>query len=223
MKKKVLLIDNDIALLNELKKLLEKHDIIVDAIECSTEVLAMLVDNYYDLIITELDLAFVDGLTLLKSLNNITGMCPIIIMTSNKDDNKECDALENNVYEYLHKPLVPKIFLSIVKRALKRSQINSEMIIKDNTENLIIDNHKKIVYKKEEPIKLTPKEYDLLVYMINKPGLTISREELYHEIWKKEANEKTNRTVDVHVQRLRDKLDLKAISSIYGCGYCYNK
>ncbi|MEM1214450.1 MAG: response regulator transcription factor, partial [Bacteroidota bacterium] len=128
--------------------------------------------------------------------------------------------LETGGDDYITKPIRPRVFLSRIKALLRRSERKD----KEQEENvihisdLIIDKDRVIVQRGKEKIELAKKEFELLSLLVSKPGKVFSREEIFHKVWGTDVIV-GNRTIDVHIRKLREKIGDSYIKTIKGIGY----
>ncbi|MFR1707422.1 MAG: response regulator transcription factor [Clostridium sp.] len=177
-----------------------------------------------DLALLDLNLPDENGLELCKEINN-KYLIPIIILTARNDIVDKILGLELGADDYITKPFHIKEVLARVKTALRCVE---KYRIKGETEFLNISNHIKInmdsriVLKADKEVKLKPQEYDLLEFLIKNRNRVFSREELLNKVWGFDYNGDI-RTVDVHIRRIRSKLDNKnegsLIDTVFGVGY----
>jgi len=177
-----------------------------------------------DLALLDLNLPDESGFELCKEINH-KYLIPIIILTARNDIVDKILGLELGADDYITKPFHIKEVLARVKTALRCVE---KYRTKSETEFLVISNHIKInmdsriVLKDEEEVRLKPQEYDLLEFLIKNRSRVFSREELLNKVWGFDYDGDI-RTVDVHVRRIRSKLDNEnersLIDTVFGVGY----
>src|SRR5690606_908799 len=120
--------------------------------------------------------------------------------------------------DYMTKPVRPKVFVSKVKALLKRTggEKPEERILESN--GVRVDLERVMVYVDDRELQLPKKEFELLVLLMSKPGKVFKREEIYGQVW---GNEQFvgERTIDVHIRKLREKIGDERIGTIKGIGY----
>jgi len=172
-----------------------------------------------DLIILDIMLPKYDGWTVLREIRK-TSQIPIIVLTARGEESDELFGFDLGADEYVTKPFSVKALVARVKVLLRRSILSI-----DNEEKLLIEEveinkkaHK--VSINEEEIELTPKEYELLLYMAENQGKALSRDNILNEVWGYDYFGDA-RTVDTHIKRLRIKLKGKndLIQTVRGVGY----
>lgn len=161
-----------------------------------------------------------DGMTVLKKLRKSqdTAELPIIMLTALDSEADKVEGLDNGADDYISKPFGTMELISRVKALLRRSGSHSPE--KLCIGQLTISPSKHEVFVKEQPVQLTLKEYDMLLYLIKHKGEVISRDELLRKIWGYDFTGES-RTVDVHIRTLRSKLSScgDIIKTIRGVGY----
>lgn len=171
-----------------------------------------------DLVILDIMMPELDGFSTLKQIKNIENL-PIIMLTARFEEHDKLLSFELGVDDYVTKPFSPKELFARIEAVLKRYQ-NKQATLKYQFENLIIDVSGREVYIGSEKIKLTPKEFELLVYLVSNQRIAISREKLLEEVWGYDYYG-DDRTVDTHIKMLRQSLleYRKFIITVRGMGY----
>ena len=181
----------------------------------------LLDQEYPDLLILDLMLPDIDGLEVCKYLRNVKKAdFPIIMLTAKDDEFDKVLGLELGADDYVTKPFSVRELLARVKAILRRS-IDTSNVALINIENILkIDFQKYEVFVNDEPVLLTATEFKLLRIFAEKRGLVFSRERLLSKLW---GDDKlvVNRTIDVHIKNLREKLGEagKYIINVRGVGY----
>lgn len=226
MKKKILVVDDEKNIRELLKYNLENEGYEVIEAEDGKEALDKVYKNI-DLIVLDLMLPEIDGLNVCKRIRNDKEISylPIIMLTAKSEDVDRIIGLELGADDYLTKPFNTRELIARIKALLRRVSMNnlkqneSDSIEVDNI-TINIKNH--TIIKDSEELAVTPKEFDLLVYLIKNNDQVFSRDKLLKEIWGYEFSGDT-RTVDVHVRRLRMKIGDKWIKTVRGVGYKFEK
>ena len=165
-----------------------------------------------DLVILDVMLPGLSGFDLIKLIGNV----PVIFLTAKSGLEDRLKGLSLGADDYIVKPFSMQELLARVSVVLRRTKRNETTISFDG---LTVDMGSRKVYRGEEKINLTPKEYALLEVLITNRNLALSREKLISMVWTYDYEGDT-RTVDVHIQQLRQKLGLKErIKTIYKVGY----
>ena len=140
----------------------------------------------------------------------------IIFLTAMSDESTEIRGLESGADDYLTKPVSPKVLISKVNALFRRVHKAEKGIIKIG--DLQIDREKYNVNYKNTDITLARKEFELLSLLASKPGKVFLRNEILNQIWGTEVIV-GDRTIDVHIRKIRQKLDLDCITTVKGVGY----
>ena len=193
--------------LNENYNVLEAED--------GVSALDIIKNNKIDVVILDIMMPKMDGLTAYNEIKKYN--IPTIILSARNEEYDKLIGFNLGVDDYVTKPFSPKELMARIKAVTKRfNNLTDTYIYKD----LKIDFKGHVVYIKDEEIKLTPKEYDLLVYLINNKNIALSREELLSKIWGYDFFG-DDRTIDTHIKMLRNNLgdyrDL--IQTVRGMGY----
>lgn len=211
----ILIVDDEERIREVVKEycLMEKYDVI----EASDglEALEMVKNNDIDLIVLDVMMPKLDGLSAFSKIKEIKKI-PTIILSARSEEYDKLVGFELGVDDYVTKPFSLKELMARIKVILKRKNGDDKFIYKD----LKIDFLGHAVYIKDKELKLTPKEYDLLVYFVKNQNVALSREQLLNKIWDYDFYGE-DRTVDTHIKMLRNNLgkyrDL--IVTVRGMGY----
>ena len=227
--KQILIIEDD----PEIIKLLEIH--LTDLIYSTAKALdgevglQMALENDYDLILLDLTLPTMDGVTICKKLRQQKNT-PIIMLTAKSEEIDRVLGLEMGADDYITKPFSIRELLARVKAVMRRT--DSTKVEKQNSsaisaEGLLIDIDRRKVILDDKKVELSPKEFELLVLMASNPGRNYSRTELLDMIWGYNF-EGYEHTVNSHINRLRAKIESDManpnyILTTWGVGYKFNE
>ncbi|BEP28295.1 response regulator transcription factor [Helicovermis profundi] len=170
-----------------------------------------------DLIILDVMMPIFDGWTVCKEIRKKSTI-PVLMLTAKSEDTDELYGFELGVDEYISKPFKPNILVARVKALLRRKEkIENEIM---NFNGLLIDEKAHKVSLNKEIIDFSPKEYDLLMYIIKNKGIALTREQILDGVWGYDYFGGL-RTVDTHIKRVRIKLKQKEnyIQTVRGLGY----
>lgn len=216
---KILVVEDDKNLRKLIVTCLEKASYTVFETHNGEEALDLMDKEYVDLIVTDIMMPEMDGYELIKSLREANYNTPILIITAKEDIEDKRQGFNLGADDYMVKPINIDELILRVKSLLRRSnQANERKIKIDEVE---LDYDKLEVKKQEKVYQLTQKEFYLLYKLLSTPDTIYKRQDLIEEIWGLE-NDSDFRTVDVHIKRLREKLeDIKEfeIVTIRGIGY----
>lgn len=167
-----------------------------------------------DLVILDWMLPTISGIDLCKEFKLINPSVPIVMLTAKSNDLDEIKGFSSGADDYIRKPFNPKILLLRIKSLLNRKE-NQQIKVDENS---YIDLSKKQVFKDNSSINLSPKEYELLLYLSENKDRYFSREQLIEYIWGFDFDGDF-RTVDTHITNLRKKLQLETLKNKRGIGY----
>lgn len=174
------------------------------------------------LIILDIMMPKMDGVEVCRHLRAKPEFKDTIItfLTARDEDYSQIAALDVGGDDYITKPIRPRVFLSRIKALLRRSNRSSDSDTDSVIEvaDLIIDREKVNVTRGDEAIELAKKEFELLFLLVSKPGKVFSREEIFNKVWGTDVIV-GNRTIDVHIRKLREKIGDHYIKTIKGIGY----
>lgn len=223
MKIKILLVDNENDIVEFLQYNLEKEGFEVipayDGIEALEKI-----KQKPDLIILDIMMPKLDGFEVYKKIreNNRDKDIPIIFLTAKSGEIDEIKGLELGASDYIQKPISPKKLVARVKSNLRKSESTSQknQPTKITIGPLLIDKEKYSVHLNNKQIVYPRKEFEILYFLANNPGRVFSRDTLLKEVWGPDIYV-VDRTVDVHVRKIREKLGKFSdmIETIKGVGY----
>ncbi|MCB0632565.1 MAG: response regulator transcription factor [Saprospiraceae bacterium] len=220
---KILVVDDEPDILEFLEYNLNKEGYEVFTASNGEEGLMLAEREDPDLIILDIMMPKMDGVEVCRQLRNKTKFDKTLIafLTAREEDYSQIAALEVGGDDYITKPIRPRVFLSRVKALLRRSDRSETQEDDSRTVqvgDLVIDRDKVTIQKGEEIIELAKKEFELINLLISKPGKVFSREEIFNKVWGTDVIV-GNRTIDVHIRKLREKIGDKYIKTIKGIGY----
>jgi two-component system alkaline phosphatase synthesis response regulator PhoP len=171
------------------------------------------------LIIMDVMMPKMDGITAVKEIRKIPELdhTLIIFLTARSEDYSQIAGFEAGADDYVSKPIKPKILVSRITAMLRRSaKADDSKVIKIN--DLEIDPVSFIVLKKGKKIVLPKKEFKLLHLLATSPNKVFSRDEIFHKVWGDDVIV-GDRTIDVHIRKIREKLGNQYITTVKGIGY----
>lgn len=209
MKKHVLLVDDDSVVCKLLRSALEKNDFITTTCNTGEDALLQLEQSSLDAVILDIMLPGIDGLGVLRKIrsHSIHSQLPVIMLTSKDSEIETVLGLELGADDYLSKPVRYHELITRLKKVLTRtiSETPKKLNYID-INGLEIDTVGRIVYFNQEQLLLTYLEYELLTLLAKNPGKVFTRDNLLDSLWHENQFYET-RTVDVHIRRLRKKLE----------------
>ncbi len=173
----------------------------------------------FDIIVMDIMMPRLDGYSACKEIHK-TKQIPVIMLSARGEEYDKLFGFEIGVDDYVVKPFSPKELLARIKAVLKRSTISEQKLDKISYEGLEINVTGREVTVDGVAASLTPKEYDLLFYLVRNKGIALSREKLLEEVWGYDFYG-DDRTVDTHIKMLRNSLGeyRKFIITLRGMGY----
>jgi DNA-binding response OmpR family regulator len=220
--RRALVIEDDPDIVELVTHYLSGDGFAVDAAADGRRGLARLRQGAYDLLVLDLQLPGLDGLAVCAEVRRDKRLrdLPVVMLTARGDEADRIVGLEMGADDYVVKPFSPKELVARVRalfrRMDRRGDSGSPLVFRD----LQVDPARRTVRWKEREVRLTAKEFGLLVALIEAHGRVLSRQALLEEVWGYSYSEGT-RTVDVHVRRLREKLPeiAEAILTVKSLGY----
>lgn len=221
---KILVVDDEKVLVKGIKFNLENEGYQVEVGYDGAEAVELARNGSFDLIILDLMMPKIDGLQACMRIREFSNV-PIIMLTARSEDTDKIIGFECGADDYLTKPFNILELKARIRAIVRRSTATAQ---KDKPNRLVqghitLDTDSRTAYKGDTPVDLTAKEFDLMELLMRNPGRVYSRENLLNIVWGYEyAGE--YRTVDVHVRRLREKLELEPANPEYiltkwGVGY----
>lgn len=227
MSRRVLVVDDEKLIVKGIRFSLEQDGMEVDCAYDGEEALKLAKENAYDMILLDIMLPKHDGFEVCQMIREFSDV-PIVMLTARNDDMDKILGLEYGADDYITKPFnileVKARIKAIMRRTGKRgsSQVTDKMLVKGSMK---IDCESRRVVIGEREVNLTAKEFDLLELLAMNPNKVYSRENLLNIVWGYEYPGDA-RTVDVHIRRLREKIetnpsDPKYVYTKWGVGYYF--
>ena len=226
MGKRVLVVDDEKLIVKGIRFSLEQDGMTVDAAYDGEEALTMAKENSYDIILLDVMLPKLDGFEVCQQIREFSDV-PIVMLTAKGEDMDKILGLEYGADDYITKPFnileVKARIKTIMRRANKKEEKVKVRIIENGDLKLDCDSRRVYICGRE--INLTAKEFDVLELLVMNPNKVYSRENLLQLIWGSSYPEDV-RTVDVHIRRLREKVEAtpsepKYVHTKWGVGYYY--
>lgn len=173
----------------------------------------------FSLIVLDIMMPKLDGWSVLKQIRK-TSQVPVILLTARNEEYDRLLGFELGVDDYIGKPFSPRELIARIKALLKRAGNLAHSAENYIYEGLHIDVNARIIKINGEPVSTTPKEFDLLVFFVSRPGIAFTRDQLLNHVWGYDYFGDA-RTVDTHVKSLREKLGFyrDLIVTVWGTGY----
>src|SRR6202022_4310647 len=208
---KVLVVDDEVHIVELARLYLTREGYEVDGVGDGTQAMARFGQLKPDLVILDIMLPGIDGLTICKEIRKLSQV-PIIMLTARDEVTDKVVGLEVGADDYLTKPFHPQELVARAKALLRRAHIEPDQPKLIRAGKLEIDLERHEVRHGKARVQLRPKEFDLLALLARHPGRVFQRSELLDLVWGYDFPGYT-RTVDVHVQQLREKLAAAAITN----------
>ena len=174
------------------------------------------------LILMDVMMPVMDGMEACRQLKEDpeTAKLPIIFLTARSEEFAELAGFEAGADDYISKPIRSRVLLSRIRAILRRNMGGSaeEEIVKLEFEDLVIDRERFVVDYQGKSLQFPRKEFELLSFLASKPGRVFSRDEILENVWGNEVLV-VDRTIDVHVRKIREKLEDRYIFTVKGVGY----
>lgn len=220
MSKTILLVDDEESILDILEMNLEREGFKVLRADSGAAALREVRTGKPDLVLLDVGLPDMSGFEVCRKIRQNSEV-HVLMVTARAQDDDKIQGLEGGADDYIVKPFNPKELVARVKAMLRRAERNSQPPSNRlQFEQLDIDLLRRRVTYGTTNIDLTPKEYDLLTFLVSRPGEVLGREEILTEVWGSEHLDA--RSVDVHVRYLREKLGKEGaalIRTVWGKGY----
>ena len=229
MAKKVLVVDDEKLIVKGIRFSLEQDGMEVDCAYDGEEALKLATENTYDMVLLDIMLPKMDGFSVCQHIREFSTM-PIVMLTAKGDDMDKILGLEYGADDYITKPFNILEVKARIKAIMRRTAASTPK--KEDTKvleigDLRLDCESRRLFVLGKEVNLTAKEFDLLELLVNNPGKVYSRENLLNLVWGYEYPGDV-RTVDVHVRRLREKVEgnpsePKYVHTKWGVGYYYSQ
>ena len=232
MSKRILVVDDEPSIVTLLKYNLEQAGYTVITALDGEEGLHLAIEETPELVVLDLMLPKLDGLEVCKQLRQLKINVPILMLTAKDDEFDKVLGLELGADDYLTKPFSPREVVARIKAILRRSQQSVSVVepeVPDDQQSSIIIGGLKVypdryeAFFNEDLLELTPKEFELLVYLAKNKGRVLTRDQLLSAVWNYDFVG-DSRIVDVHISHLREKIEEDTrkplyIKTIRGHGY----
>lgn len=216
---KIIVVEDDVKLNNLIKTILEKNSYIVDSAYNPNEAFLKMEKNSYNLIISDIMMPEMDGFEFAKIIRDINKEIPILFITAKDGFEDKRLSYEIGVDDYMVKPIDINELVLRVGALLRRAKINAEH--KLTIGNSVLDSETLSIKTNEEEIILPLKEFKILFKLLSYPNKIFTRSQIMNDCWGM-YSESIDRTIDVHITHLREKLENNkdfSIVTVRGLGY----
>lgn len=224
VKQKILIVDDEPDIRELIEYNLKKEGYQVFTASNGQEGVSEAKRSHPDLIILDIMMPKMDGIEacrILRTMNEFKNTF-MVFLTARSEEYSEIAGFNVGADDYIAKPIKPRALVSRINAILRRnSQPEEEVENKLEIADLTIDRETYLVYRNGEKIVLAKKEFELLYLLASKPGKVYTREVILKSIWE-DSVVVTNRTIDVHIRKVREKLGENYISTVKGVGYKFD-
>ena len=215
----ILIVDDEIDILEILKYNLVKEGFSVEVATNGLDGIEIAKTFKPDLIILDVMMPQMDGIEVCEALRKLPGFESTLIcfLTARGEDYSQIAGLDAGADDYISKPVKPRVLISRINAILRRKfspALAEDEIIQD----LVINREKYLVYKNGEPLHLPKKEFELLALLASRPDIVFERDQILEKVWGSDIVV-GDRTIDVHVRKLREKIGDNYIKTVKGIGY----
>lgn len=224
---KILLVDDEPDILEFMEYNLKKENYSIFKAVNGKEAVRVAQKVHPDLIILDIMMPEMDGIEACRALRDLPEFKTTLIafLTARNEDYSQIAGFDVGADDYITKPIKPRVLVSRINALFRRLKVQgAEFPVKKNiiiAGGLQIDREQYIVTKGDEKIELPRKEFELLALLASKPGKVFTRDEILERVWGNEVIV-GDRTIDVHVRKLREKLGEELIRTVKGIGYKFD-
>lgn len=220
---KILLVDDEQDILDLIKYNLEKEGFEVQTANNGREGLREARVFLPDLILLDVMMPEMDGMETCIQMKDLPELRHTIIafLTARGEDYSQIAGFEAGADDYITKPIKPRVLVSRVKALLRRKSSAEEPGKKKKIKGIVIDKERYLVLKNGEELALPKKEFELLSLLMSQPGRVFTREIILSTVWGNDVIV-GDRTIDVHIRKLREKLGDDHFKTVKGVGYKFN-
>jgi two-component system alkaline phosphatase synthesis response regulator PhoP len=217
---KILLVDDEPDILEFISYNLTKEGFEVFTSNNGKEAIKIAMKEKPQLIILDVMMPDLDGIETCRVIRETPDLKHTLIafLTARNEDYSQIAGFDAGADDYINKPIKPRVLVSRVKALLRRSNATdgSETVLQVN--GFVIDREKYLIIKEDAEISLPKKEFELIALLASKPGKVFTREDILKSVWGEDVIV-GDRTIDVHIRKLREKVGEKYIKTIKGVGY----
>ncbi|HWK22037.1 MAG TPA: response regulator transcription factor [Ureibacillus sp.] len=227
MEHRILIVEDEENIARVLQLELEFEGYIADVAHSGTTGLIKYRENTYDLILLDLMLPEMNGLDVLKRIRATEQMTPVILLTAKSEVTDKVKGLDLGANDYVTKPFEIEELIARIRSTIRFSKVNAKMGESQHTSvisysHLSIDEQTREVLYYKKSVELTPREYDLLLFLLKHPKQVLTREQILEAVWGFDYYGDTN-VVDVYIRYVRQKLEkcnpTSPIQTVRGVGY----
>lgn len=223
-KQTILVVDDEKDLLDLIEYNLKKEGFAVLKAENGEEGIEIAREHKPDLVLLDIMMPKMDGLEAVEIMRDDDELksIPIIFLTARSDEKTEIEGLDKGGDDYITKPISTTKLISRIKAVMRRFDETTESVNRIEVHDIVIDKDRYIVTRGEEEFQLPRKEFELLFYLASRKGKVLDRQTLLNKVWGDNIYV-VDRTVDVHVRKIREKLGDHYIETVKGVGYRFKE
>jgi two-component system alkaline phosphatase synthesis response regulator PhoP len=216
---KILVVDDEQDIVDLLTYNLRKEGFEVDSANNGKTAIKTAIRFQPDLILMDVMMPEMDGIEACRQMRDANALknTPIVFLTARNEEYSELAGFDVGGDDYIIKPIKPRVLISRIKAILKRNTV-SDKEERLEFDNLLIDRESFSVTYGEKVMQFPKKEFELLALLASKPGKVFTRDQILENVWGNEVLV-VDRTIDVHIRKIREKLDDKFIYTVKGVGY----
>lgn len=223
-KQTILVVDDEQDLLDLIEYNLKKEGFDVLKAEDGKEGIDVARQHNPDLVLLDIMMPKMDGMEVVERMRGDEKLShiPIIFLTARGDEKTEVEGLDKGGDDYITKPISTTKLISRIKAVLRRFEETNQMADKIEVHDIVIDKDRYIVTKGNEEFQMPRKEFELLYFLASRKGKVMDRQTLLNQVWGNDVYV-VDRTVDVHVRKIREKIGSEYIETVKGVGYKFKE
>lgn len=223
MKKRILLVDDETDILEFLSYNLKKEGYEVFLADSGVKAIKQAQKHKPHIIVMDVMMPNMDGIETCRQLRQFAEFKETIILflTARSEETVEIEGFSSGADDYIVKPIKPKVFISRINALMRRVDVKGESQVV-TTKELVIDRQKYRVQKNDEEIILPRKEFEILMFLASSPEQVFSRNDIFEKIWDDNVIV-GDRTIDVHIRKLRERIGEHFIKTVKGVGYKFEE
>ncbi|MBK12356.1 MAG: DNA-binding response regulator [Crocinitomicaceae bacterium] len=219
-KKKILVVDDEADILEIVQYNLEKGDFDVSTASNGIEAIEIAAEWHPDLILLDVMMPEMDGMETCSRMRSNAELESTVIafLTARGEDYSQIAGFESGADDYITKPIKPRVLLSRIKALLRRGTVTKTSNQVFSSKTITIDRDRYVVIQHGNEMNLPKKEFELLSLLVSQPGKVFSRSSILSQVWGSQVVV-GDRTIDVHIRKLREKLGDHHFKTVKGVGY----
>lgn len=219
-KNTILVVDDEADIRELIEYNLKREGYEVITAENGVEAIEQAKKHFPQLILLDIMMPEMDGIEACRNIRSLPEFKDtfIVFLTARSEEYSEVSGFNVGADDYIAKPIKPRILMSRISALLRRNKQDEERSERLEISDIIIDREAYLVFRGEEKIVLAKKEFELLYLLASRPGKVFDRDQILKSVWE-DSVIVTNRTIDVHIRKLREKLGNGYIGTVKGIGY----